>query len=65
MKKTFFFLLVIIVLASLLRFYKMEDLTIFLADQASDSTKVYEMTKGHFTLLGPITSVAGFYNGPI
>lgn len=65
MKKSFIFLILIIALASFLRVYKMENLAIFLADQASDSTKVYKITKGHFTLLGPITSVGGFFNGPI
>lgn len=43
----------------------MGELAVFLADQASDSTKVFNITQGDFTLLGPITSVGGFYNGPI
>lgn len=55
----------IIGLAVLLRFYRLDDLAVFLADQASDSSAVLNMTRGHLTLLGPITSVGGFYNGPI
>lgn len=64
-KKEILILLSIILLAALLRFFRMADLAVFLADQASDSTKVFNITHGDFTLLGPITSVGGFYNGPI
>src|SRR3989338_2720467 len=59
------YLCLIILLASFIRFYRFYDLAIFLADQASDSLKVLAMTRGRFTLLGPISSVGGFYNGPI
>ncbi len=65
LRKSHLLLLLIIILAAFIRFYKIEQLAVFLSDQASDSTKVFQMTKGHFTLLGPITSVGGFYNGPI
>ena len=58
-------LFLIFCLALFLRFYRMDDLAVFLADQASDSTAGFNMTKGKLTLLGPITSVGGFYNGPI
>ncbi len=64
-KKELLILLAIVLLAALLRVYRMGDLAVFLADQASDSTKVFNITHGDFTLLGPITSVGGFYNGPI
>ena len=64
-RKNLFLLFFVLVLAAFLRFYKIENLAIFLSDQASDSTKVFEMMRGRFTLLGPITSVGGFYNGPI
>lgn len=63
--RTIVVLLSIIILATVLRLYRMEDLAVFLADQASDSTKVLEIVRGNPTLLGPITSVGGFYNGPI
>jgi len=64
-RRSLFILFIILVLAAFLRFYKVESLAVFLSDQASDSTKVLEMTHGHLTLLGPITSVGGFFNGPI
>jgi len=60
-KKEILILVVIILLGAFLRTYRMEELAVFLADQASDSTKVYNITHGDFTLLGPITSVGGFY----
>ena len=53
------------IIAAVIRTYHMRDLAVFLADQASDSTAVFNILKGDFTLLGPITSVGGFYNGPI
>lgn len=64
-KKEILILLVIFLLGVFLRVYRMDELAVFLADQASDSTKVFNITHGEFTLLGPITSVGGFYNGPI
>ncbi len=56
---------IILLIGIFARFYKMEDLAVFLADQASDSTQVRTILRGDFTLLGPISSVGGFYNGPI
>ncbi|MFA5770760.1 MAG: glycosyltransferase family 39 protein [Patescibacteria group bacterium] len=64
-KTVLFWLFFVLALGALLRFYRMNDLAVFLADQASDSQKVLDMIRGKFTLLGPITSVGGFYNGPI
>lgn len=64
-KSSLFFLFLILILGTALRFYRMNDLAVFLADQASDSQKVFDMIRGKLTLLGPITSVGGFYNGPI
>lgn len=64
-KRVLFLLFLILILGTALRFYRMNDLVVFLADQASDSQKVLDMLRGKFTLLGPITSVGGFYNGPI
>lgn len=54
-----------LILGAILRLYRMRELAVFLADQASDSQKVLDMVHGKLTLLGPITSVGGFYNGPI
>ncbi len=65
-KKNYLLLLfLIIILGAFLRLYRISELAVFLADQASDSQKVLDMLRGKFTLLGPITSVGGFYNGPI
>ncbi|KKQ37177.1 MAG: Dolichyl-phosphate-mannose-protein mannosyltransferase, partial [Candidatus Roizmanbacteria bacterium GW2011_GWA2_37_7] len=58
-------IIIIMIIAAVIRTYHMRDLAVFLADQASDSTAVFNILKGDFTLLGPITSVGGFYNGPI
>ena len=63
--KNIIFLILIVALGAVIRFYKIGDLAIFLADQASDSTAVLHILRGHPTLLGPISSVGGFYNGPI
>ena len=65
MRGTLFILAGIILLGIFARFYRINDLAVFLADQASDSTVMLNMLHGKFTLLGPITSVGGFYNGPI
>ncbi|QQS44375.1 glycosyltransferase family 39 protein [Candidatus Roizmanbacteria bacterium] len=64
-KKEIVILLAIFLIGAFLRIYRMDELAVFLADQASDSTKVFNITHGDLTLLGPITSVGGFYNGPI
>lgn len=64
-RKPWHILLAILLLGAFLRIYRMADLAVFLADQASDSTAVFQMVHGKFTLLGPITSVGGFYNGPV
>lgn len=58
-------MLLSLILGAILRFYRARELAVFLADQASDSQKVLDMVHGKLTLLGPITSVGGFYNGPI
>jgi len=65
LNKSLWILIGIIITATFLRFYHIEQLAVFLSDQASDSTKTFGMLRGQFTLLGPITSVGGFYNGPI
>lgn len=57
--------MLIIGLAAIIRFYRMSELAVFLADQASDSTAVLEIMRGNPTLLGPVSSVGGFFNGPI
>lgn len=62
--KPFWVLLVILLLATTLRFYRAAELTVFLADQGYMAQQVLNMLRGNFTLIGPISSVGGFYNGP-
>lgn len=64
-QKHLILLFIIILFAIFLRFYRLSDLAVFLADQASDSSAVLNMLGGKLTLLGPISSVGGFFNGPI
>ncbi|MGB9911247.1 MAG: ArnT family glycosyltransferase [Microgenomates group bacterium] len=60
------FLILILLLASFLRFYRISDYMIFLGDEGRDVLIVKRMIVDHkFTLLGPIASVAPFHLGPI
>ncbi|MBI4004970.1 glycosyltransferase family 39 protein [Candidatus Roizmanbacteria bacterium] len=58
-------IILILALGIFARLHRINDLAVFLADQASDSTAVLNILHGKLTLLGPITSIGGFYNGPI
>ncbi len=61
-----FWLLLILVLAAFLRFYRLSDYLQFLGDEGRDVLVVKRMIVNHkFTLLGPTASVGGFYTGPI
>lgn len=61
-----FCLALIIVLAAILRFYRLSEYIQFLGDQGRDLLVVKQMIVDHkFTLLGPTASVGGFYVGPI
>lgn len=64
-KRHILLFLFIVLLGIVIRFYRMGDLAVFLADQASDSTVVLNLLHGKLTLLGPISSVGGFFNGPV
>jgi 4-amino-4-deoxy-L-arabinose transferase-like glycosyltransferase len=56
----------IILLASYLRLYKIENYLTFLGDEGRDVLVVKRMIVDHkFTLLGPTASVGGFFLGPI
>ena len=59
------FLTLIIILATFLRLYRIEDYMTFLGDQGRDVLIVYNILHGHLTLLGPTSSVGGFFLGPI
>ena len=61
-----FWLIVILILAALIRFYRLPEYMQFLGDEGRDVLIVKRMIVDHkFTLLGPTMSVAGFYVGPI
>lgn len=55
----------ILILAAFLRLYKIADYMTFLGDEGRDVLKVYDILHGHLTLLGPTSSVGGFFLGPI
>jgi 4-amino-4-deoxy-L-arabinose transferase-like glycosyltransferase len=59
------FIFAILVLASFLRLYKIADYMTFLGDEGRDVLVVYNILHGHLTLLGPTSSVGGFFLGPI
>src|SRR5438477_3677172 len=58
-------LIFILIFASFLRLYKIADYMTFLGDEGRDVLVVYNILHGHFTLLGPTSSVGGFFLGPI
>ncbi|MEK7127312.1 MAG: glycosyltransferase family 39 protein [Patescibacteria group bacterium] len=59
-------LILILILAAILRFYKLPEYLQFLGDQGRDLLIVKAMIVDHkFTLLGPTASVGGFYTGPV
>ena len=60
-----FILFVILLLASFLRLYRIGDYMTFLGDEGRDVLVVYNILHGHLTLLGPTSSVGGFFLGPI
>ena len=55
----------ILALAAFLRLYRIADYMTFLGDEGRDVLKVYDILHGHLTLLGPTSSVGGFFLGPI
>ena len=58
-------LIAIILLGLFLRIYKIKDYIVFLGDEGRDVLVAYEILHGHLTLLGPTSSVGGFFLGPI
>ncbi len=59
------FLSLILALASFLRLYRIQDYMTFLGDEGRDVLTVYGILHGKLTLLGPTSSVGGFFLGPI
>jgi len=65
-KFEFFLLLLILLLASFLRLWRIYDFAVFLGDEGRDALVVKKMIVEHrFTLLGPMTSVGNMYLGPV
>ena len=58
-------LLGILGLAAILRLYRIGDYMNFLGDEGRDALVVYNILHGKLTLLGPTSSVGGFFLGPI
>lgn len=55
----------IFILASFLRFYRINELGTFLSDQAIELNGAYEILKGKFTLIGIKTSISEMRNGAV
>ena len=55
----------ILILALVYRLYKIADYMTFLGDEGRDVLAVYNILHGKLTLLGPTSSVGGFFLGPI
>jgi 4-amino-4-deoxy-L-arabinose transferase-like glycosyltransferase len=55
----------ILFLAGFMRLYRIADYMTFLGDEGRDVLVVYNILHGHLTLLGPTSSVGGFFLGPI
>lgn len=59
------FLILILGIAAFLRLYRIADYMVFLGDEGRDVLVEYNILHGHLTLLGPTSSVGGFFLGPI
>ncbi len=58
-------LVFILLLGAFLRLYRIGDYITFLGDEGRDVLVVWNILHGHLTLLGPTSSVGGFFLGPI
>jgi 4-amino-4-deoxy-L-arabinose transferase-like glycosyltransferase len=58
-------IVLILLVAAFLRLYKIQDYMTFLGDEGRDVLVAYNILHGHLTLLGPTSSVGGFFLGPI
>jgi len=64
-KKELFIFISIIGVASFMRLYRISEYMRFLGDEGRDVLVVKGILEGNFTLLGPTSSVGGFFLGPI
>lgn len=58
-------ILLVLIIAAVLRLYKIADYLTFLGDEGRDALVVYNILHGKLTLLGPTASVGGFFLGPV
>lgn len=65
LQPTTIFITLLVLIAAFLRLYRIADYLTFLGDEGRDVLVVYNILHGHFTLLGPTSSVGGFFLGPI
>lgn len=56
---------IIIIIAAIFRFYRIEDFLTFLGDEGRDVLIVRGILHGNLTFLGPRASAADFFTGPI
>jgi 4-amino-4-deoxy-L-arabinose transferase-like glycosyltransferase len=64
--KQYWFILSLILLGGFLRLYRLEGSLMFLGDQGRDALAMKRMLIDHdLPFIGPITSVGGFYLGPL
>lgn len=64
-KVDFFLLVLILLVASFFRFYKIDEGFNFMGDTGRDAQEAYKIIIDHkLTLIGPRASVAGFFMGP-
>ncbi|MFI5265438.1 MAG: ArnT family glycosyltransferase [Candidatus Levyibacteriota bacterium] len=58
-------IILVLLLASFMRLYKISEYLTFLGDEGRDVLVAIHILHGNFTLLGPTASVGGFFLGPI
>jgi 4-amino-4-deoxy-L-arabinose transferase-like glycosyltransferase len=58
-------LIVILLVAAVLRLYRISDYMTFLGDEGRDAIVAKDILQGNFTLLGPRASAGDFFLGPI
>ena len=57
-------LIIILIVGAAVRFYRLAEYINFLGDEGRDAIVAYNIAHGHLTLLGPTSSVGGFFLGP-
>lgn len=63
--KSTLIVVLILILAAFLRLYRISDYITFLGDEGRDLLAVSKILSGHLVFLGPRSSAADFYYGPI